>query len=66
MLETGINLIYWVLLLFCRIEDFSSQHKKSEEHLKRKDVTINELQIRFVYISFGDVRKWLIFEESYL
>ena len=44
MLEKGIILIYWVLLLFCRIEDFLSQHKKSEEHLRRKDGTINELK----------------------
>ena len=55
-----------MLFLYGRIEDFLSQHKKTEEHLKRKDVTINELETRFVYISFGDVRKWLIFEESYL
>ena len=47
MLETGIILIYWVLLLFCRIEDLLSQQRISEEHL----------EIRFVYISFGDVRK---------
>ena len=47
LLETGIILIYWVLLLFCRIEDLLSQQRISEEHL----------EIRFVYISFGDVRK---------
>ena len=57
MLETGIVLINWVLFRFCRIEDFLSQHKKSEEHLRRKDDTINELEIRFEYIWFGYVRK---------
>lgn len=57
MLETGIVLINWVLFRSCRIEDFLSQHKKSEEHLRRKDDTINELEIRFEYIWFGYVRK---------
>ena len=38
LLETGI---YWVLLLFCRMEDFLSQQKISEEHL----------EIRFGYMT---------------
>jgi len=30
------------------MEDFLSQNKKSEEHIRRKDDEINELENRFV------------------
>ena len=50
-------------IFFSRIEDFLSQNKKSEEHIRRKEDEINELEIRFV--NFLN-EKWKISIEKYV